>query len=357
MDARINTFLELAVKQGGSDLHLVSGEAPRIRLNGVLHEVRFRELSVEDLSRILDEFMTDQQRESLQKNLSVDFAYEAPELGRFRVNAHYHANGIAAVLRTISSDIPSIDELSLPASIKFIASQPRGLTLVTGPTGSGKSTTLAAILRHINTTRRGHIITIEDPIEYVHHANKCVVTQREVGLHAPSFAEALRNAIREDPDVIMVGELRDLETIGLALTAAETGAQVLGTLHTSGASRSIERIINVFPAGRQDQIRAMLADSLRMIVSQRLVRTVEGDGRLAAAEVLINTFAVGSMIRSKNSYKIDSAIQAGGKAGMQSLDAALKDLVTRQVIGGEEAYAYAADKAAFERFVVRDRAA
>jgi twitching motility protein PilT len=239
----------------------------------------------------------------------------------------------------------------------LITSQPRGLTLVTGPTGAGKTTTLAAIVDHINTTRRGHIITIEDPIEYVHGFKSSIVTQREVGFHAPSFSEALRAAVREDPDVILVGELRDLETMSLALTAAETGTQVLATLHTGGAARSIDRVVNVFPARRQDQIRMMLADSLRMIVSQRLVRTTEGNSRLAVAEVMINTFAVAAMIRTGKTHNLDSAIQSGSQAGMQSLDSALKDLAQREVISGDEAYANAVDKSAFERFVVRREAA
>jgi twitching motility protein PilT len=357
MTAKVNTFLELAVNQGGSDLHLVSGEPPRIRINGVLHEVRFRKLSIEDLQRILDEFMHERQLERLREDLAVDFGYEVPNLGRFRVNVLYHARGLAAALRLIPATLLSLDDLGLPVSVKTIAQQPRGLTLVTGPTGSGKSTTLAAIIDHINATRKGHIITIEDPIEYVHEFKQCVITQREIGYHSPSFSEALRNAIREDPDVVLVGELRDLETISLALTAAETGTQVLGTLHTGGAARTIDRILNVFPAARQDQIRAMLADSLQMIVSQRLVPTPEGDGRKAAAEVLINTFAVASMIRTGNSHKIDSAIQAGAQAGMQSLDSSLKDLVRRELISGEQAYAYAVEKSAFERYIIRREAA
>lgn len=357
MSAKVNTFLELAVNQGGSDLHLVSGEPPRIRLNGVLHEVRFRALSVEDLQRLLDEFMHERQLERLREDRAVDFAYEVEGLGRFRVNVHYHARGLAAALRLIKSQVPSMDDLALPVAIKTTATQPRGLTLVTGPTGSGKSTTLAAVIDHINANRKGHIITIEDPIEYVHGFKQCVVTQREVGYHSPTFAEALRNAIREDPDVILVGELRDLETISLALTAAETGTQVLGTLHTGSAARTIDRIINVFPAARQDQIRAMLADSLQMIVSQRLLPTPEGDARHAATEVLINTFAVASMIRTGNSHKIDSAIQAGAQAGMQSLDSSLKSLLDKGLISGEQAHAYAIDKAAFERHVARREAA
>jgi twitching motility protein PilT len=357
MSAKVNTFLELAVNQGGSDLHLVSGEPPRIRINGVLHEVRFRALSAEDLQRLLDEFMHERQLERLREDRAVDFAYDVESLGRFRVNVHYHARGLAAALRLIKSDVPTMDALGLPVAIKTTASQPRGLTLVTGPTGSGKSTTLAAIIDHINANRKGHIITIEDPIEYVHGFKQCIVTQREVGYHSPTFSEALRNAIREDPDVILVGELRDLETIALALTAAETGAQVLGTLHTGSAARTIDRIINVFPAARQDQIRVMLADSLQMVVSQRLLPTPEGDGRHAAIEVLINTFAVASMIRTGNSHKIDSAIQSGAQAGMQSLDSSLKNLLDQGLISGEQAHAYASDKAAFERHIARREAA
>jgi twitching motility protein PilT len=357
MSAKVNTFLELAVNQGGSDLHLVSGEPPRIRINGVLHEVRFRDLSVEDLQRLLDEFMHERQLERLREDLAVDFAYEVEDLGRFRVNVHYHARGLAAALRLIKSEVPSMDDLGLPVSIKTTATQPRGLTLVTGPTGSGKSTTLAAIIDHINANRKGHIITIEDPIEYVHGFKQCIITQREVGYHSPTFAEALRNAIREDPDVILVGELRDLETISLALTAAETGAQVLGTLHTSSAARTIDRIINVFPAARQDQIRAMMADSLQMIVSQRLLPTPEGDSRHPAIEVMINTFAVASMIRTGNSHKIDSAIQSGAQSGMQSLDSSLKNLLDQKLISGEQAHAFASDKTAFERLIARQMAA
>jgi twitching motility protein PilT len=293
----------------------------------------------------------------LGDNLAVDFAYEVSGLGRFRVNAYRHVRGVAAAMRVVPSSIPKIDDLGLPASIKLHSLQPKGLTLVTGPTGSGKSTTLAAMIDLINGSRKGHIITIEDPIEFVHEFKNCVVTQREIGVHAPSFSDALRNALREDPDVILVGELRDLESISLALTAAETGIQVLATLHTSGASRTIDRIVNVFPARRQDQIRSMVADSLRMIVSQRLVRTADGSRRVAVAEVLVNTNAVASMIRAGSAHKIESAIQAGAAAGMQSLDGMLKDLVRKQVVTGEEAYANAIDKSQFERLVAGREAA
>jgi twitching motility protein PilT len=234
--------------------------------------------------------------------------------------------------------------------------QPKGLTLVTGPTGAGKSTTLAAMIDVLNQTRKGHIVTIEDPIEFVHGFKSSVVHQREIGLHAPSFSEALKNALREDPDVILIGELRDLETIALALTAAETGIQVFGTLHTSGAWRTVDRIVNVFPARRQDQIRAMLAESLRLIVSQRLLRTADGKGRVAAAEVLVNTYASAAMIRSGNAHKLDSVIQAGSGAGMQTMEAALKDLTRRQIVTAEEADTSSIDRPIADRPLGREAA-
>jgi len=357
MSNRVHSFLELMVQQGGSDLHLVSGMPPCIRMNGMLHRVRFRDLSVEDVEQILAEFMTDPQRVDLAHRLSVDFGYEDAELGRFRVNAYRHVRGTAAAFRFVPPSPGSLEGLGLPNAVRIHTLQPKGLTLVTGPTGSGKSTTLAAMVDLVNQTRRGHIITIEDPIEFVHEHKACVVTQREIGIHAPSFSEALRHALREDPDVILIGELRDVETIALALTAAETGIQVFGTLHTSGATRTVDRIVNVFPARRQEQIRSMLADSLRLIVSQQLVRKTDGSGRVLVAEVLVNTHAASSMIRTGNAHKLESVIQSGAASGMQSLDATLKDLVRRQVIPADEAYAHALDKASFERLIVAREAA
>ncbi len=354
---RIDTFLELVVKQGGSDLHLVSGEVPRIRINGNLQPVRFRELSTEDVEDMLGETMTREHKDQLAERSAVDFAYQAETAGRFRVNLYRHAGGLAAAMRVIPSIIPNLDTLGLPAIVKSTLEVPKGLILVTGPTGSGKSTTLAAMIDHVNQSRRGHIITIEDPIEFIHDFKKCLVTQREIGTHAPGFAEALRGAVREDPDVVLVGEMRDLETISLALTAAETGIQVFATLHTNGAVRSVDRIVNVFPPRRQDQVRTMLADTLRMVVSQQLVRRSDGAGRLVAAEVLISTHAVASMIRSGNSHKLTNAIQAGGRAGMQGLDAVLTDFVKRELISGEEAYDHAIDRTLFERYLVQDMAA
>lgn len=346
--SRIDSFLELAVKQGGSDLHLVSGQPPRIRISGVLHRVRFRDLSVEDLQSILDEFMDDEHRQRLQRDLSCDFAYTVRDLGRFRVNVYHHQRGLAAALRVIPQEIPVLENLGLPDAIRLHVSHPKGLILVTGPTGSGKSTTLAAMVNHINATRRGHIITLEDPIEFLHGFKNCVVTQREIHLHALSLADALRDAVREDPDVILVGEMRDPEAISMALSAAETGIQILGSLHTSGASRTIDRIVNVFPATRQTQVRSMLADSLSMIVSQKLLRTSDGARRVAAAEVLVNTHAVKTIIRSGNSHKLESVIQAGARFGMQSLGTTLRDLVRQGVISAEEAHQHAVDKGVFE---------
>ena len=305
----------------------------------------------------MQEFMTPEQREKLALRCTIDFAYESETAGRFRVNVSRHVGGIAAALRVVSTKVPTLESLALPAVVTQSLAVGKGLTLVTGPTGSGKSTTLAAMIDHINKTRRGHIITIEDPIEYVHDYQQSVVTQREIGAHAPNFSEALRSAVREDPDAILVGEMRDLETISLALTAAETGIQVFGTLHTNGAVRCVDRIVNVFPSRRQDQVRTMLADSLRIVIAQQLVRKADHSGRVVAAEVLVNTHAVSSMIRGGNTHKLGAAILAGSRVGMQALDNVLQDLVKREVISGEEAYEHAVDRATFERFVNGESAA
>jgi twitching motility protein PilT len=348
---RIDAFLELAVKQGGSDLHLVSGQPPRIRSAGDVQPVPFRELSAQDIDGFLHELMSPAQLEELQQRHNVDFAYVSELAGRFRANVYRHSGGLAAVLRVIASDPPKLDTIGLPSVVGEILDVGKGLVLVTGPTGAGKSTTLAAMVDHLNQTIHGHIITLEDPVEFLHSYKQCVVTQREIGTHSPDFAEALRGAVREDPDVILVGDMRDLETIGLAMTAAETGILVLGTLHTSGAIRTVDRMVNVFPPRRQEQVRTMLSDSLRLVVSQRLVRRLDGGGRVAAAEVMIGTTAVSSMIRQGNTHKLHSVLQAGQRLGMQSLDAVLQDLVRREVISGEEAYEHAIDRSQFDRYV------
>jgi len=334
---RIDTFLELAVRQGGSDLHLVSGLPPRVRAHGDVQPIPFRSLTVQDIDGFLEEIMPPGMRPVLEERHNVDFAYVSEVAGRFRANVYRHIGGFAAVMRAIASDPPDLDTIGLPAVVRQVLNIGKGLVLVTGPTGAGKSTTLAAMVNHLN--------------ESLHKYRKCVVTQREIGTHAQSFADALRAAVREDPDVILVGDMRDLETISLALTASETGILVLGTLHTSGAIRTVDRIVNVFPPRRQDQVRTMLSDSLRLVVSQRLVRRLDGAGRIAAAEVMVSTTAVSSMIRQGNTHKLHSVLQAGSRLGMQSLDAVLMDLVRREVISGEEAFEHAIDRTTFERYV------
>jgi twitching motility protein PilT len=349
--SRIDSFLELVVQQGGSDLHVVSGLMPRARIHGRLEPIRFRELTSEEIERLLDELMTAEQKERFARDRSVDFAYPVEGLARFRVSVFEHLRGIAALFRVVPSTIPSLKEAGLPEVVARTIATPRGLSLVTGPTGSGKSTTLAAMVDHINATRRAHIVTIEDPIEFVHEHKKSVVTQREIGADSPSFHDALRDAVREDPDVVLVGEMRDLETIRLALSAADTGVQVLATLPTNGAVRSIDRLVGAFPPAAQEQVRNLLAESLRMVVSQQLARKADGSGRIAVAEVLLNNQAASSLIRSGRSLQLASVIQAGGRAGMRSLDAGLEELVRKRVITGEEAYERAIEKQRFERYL------
>ncbi|MFN8546568.1 MAG: type IV pilus twitching motility protein PilT [Candidatus Eisenbacteria bacterium] len=344
MGVRIDAFLELLVRQRGSDLHLVSDQQPRVRVHGVIETVRFRVLEANELERMLSEIMSERHRAEFEKRNAVDFAYETEELGRFRVNVYRQARGPAAAFRAISNKLSTLEDLGLPAIIPSLIRQPSGLTVVTGPTGSGKSTTLAAMIDYLNATRRGHILTIEDPIEFRHPFKKCVVTQREVGLHAPTFAEALRNALHEDPDVILVGEMRDLETMGLALTAAETGAQVFGTLHTNGAVRTIDRIVNVFPTERHELVRTMLAENLRAVIAQQLVPTATGDGRVAVREILINTPAASATIRSGKTHQLASVMQSGKRLGMMSMDSQLVELVQSGKISIETAQEYAIDK-------------
>ena len=350
--SRIDTFLELVVNQQGSDLHLASGNPPRIRLYGTLYPVKYRELSTEETTDLLTAIMPPHVRAPFETGEchSVDFAYEAPELARFRVNAYRHLYGVGAVLRVIPTQIRTLQELALPIVLQQLGREKKGLLLVTGPTGSGKSTTLAAMVDFINQDRKGHIITIEDPVEFVHQNKNCLVSQRQVGEHTPTFAAALHSALREDPDAILVGELRDQETIGLAVTAAETGILVLGTLHTNGAAATVDRIINVFPASVQPRIRAMLSSSLRGIISQQLVQQTDGTGRLAALEILLNTPAVANMIREGKTDKIINVIQGGALMGMQSLDHALRRLVDEKLITGDEAYNKAVNKKDFEAF-------
>lgn len=348
--SRIDTFLELVVNQKGSDLHLVSGSPPRIRLSGDLHAVKYRELSTDETTHLLYDIMPPNVRQQFDSEAcyGLDFAYEIPALSRFRVNVFRHLYGIGAVFRVIPSTILALEELRLPSVLKTLCREKKGLILVTGPTGSGKSTTLAAMIDFINQDRKGHIITIEDPVEFTHPNKQCLVSQREVGQHTPNFAAALHSTLREDPDAILVGELRDLETISLAVTAAETGILVLGTLHTNGAAATVDRIINAFPASIQPRIRAMLSSSLRGVISQQLVRRADGKGRLAALEILLNTSAVANMIREGKADRIINVIQSGALLGMQSLDNALRRMLDEKSITGDEAYNKAVNKQDFE---------
>jgi twitching motility protein PilT len=344
---RIDAFLELLVRQNGSDLHLSTGNPPRLRLYGELFAIKYRELTDEETTALIYDIMPEDAQQAFEERHGADFAYSVPGLARFRVNVFRHLRGIGVVLRAIPSTVKSLEDLNLPPVLKTMCRAKKGFILVTGPTGSGKSTTLAAMIDFINQDRKGHIITIEDPVEFVHTKKNCLISQREVGTHARSFAAALHSALREDPDAVLVGELRDLDTISLAVTAAETGILVLGTLHTNGAAATIDRIINVFPAGDQPRIRTMLSTSLAGIISQQLVRRADGKGRLAALEILMNNSAVANLIREGKPEQIVNVIQSSAALGMQSLDGVLRTLIDTKQITGEEAYNKAIDKKAF----------
>jgi twitching motility protein PilT len=353
---RIDTFLELVVKQGGSDLHLISGNPPRVRLHGELIPIKYRDLSADETTTLVTEIMSPAAQRTFFDRNAVDFAYAVSGLARFRVNVFRHIRGVGAVLRVIPEAVKTFDELALPPVLRTFTRQKRGLVLVTGPTGSGKSTTLAALIDEINTVRKGHIITIEDPIEFAHSHKQSLISQREVGFHARSFASALHSALREDPDAILVGEMRDLETISLALTAAETGILVFGTLHTNSAAATVDRIVNVFPGAEQGRVRTMLSTSLVGIVSQQLIRRADGRGRLAAIEVLVNNSAIANLIRDGKSEQIPSQLQAGGLQGMQTLDSALRKMLDARLITAREAYLKAAIKRDFENDAAREAA-
>jgi twitching motility protein PilT len=346
----ITELLVLAKQKGASDLHLTVGVPPKLRVNGELVDVEgWPALSREDVHGMLYDILTDAQKARFEEHLDLDFSVELHHLGRFRVNVFFQRLGEGAVFRLIPSRIKSIQELGLPPVLEELALRDRGLIVVTGPTGSGKSTTLAAMVDLINQRRTAHIITLEDPIEFVHAHKRSIVNQREIGPHARSFAAALRAALREDPDVILVGEMRDLETISLALTAAETGHLVLSTLHTSGAAQTINRIIDVFPSHQQEQVRVQLAESLVGVVAQLLLPTADGSGRVPAVEVMVATPAIRNLIRENKVHQIPSAIQTGLKDGMQSLDQSLRHLLKTGRITAEVAYRWAVDKHAFSR--------
>ena len=342
----IAQLLAFGVKQGASDLHLSAGVPPMIRVDGDMRRINLPALEHSDVHDMVYDIMNDGQRKGYERDMEADFSFDIPGLARFRVNAFVQNRGAAAVFRTIPSKILTLEQLGAPAIFKQIADQPRGVVLVTGPTGSGKSTTLAAMVDHKNTTEHGHILTVEDPIEFVHESKKCLINQREVHRDTQSFSNALRSALREDPDVILVGEMRDLETIRLALSAAETGHLVFGTLHTSSAAKTVDRIVDVFPAAEKDMIRSMMSESLKAVISQNLLRKT-GGGRVAAHEIMMGTPAIRNLIRENKVPQIYSSIQTGGKDGMQTLDQNLKQLLKQGLISKEEARRKAAIKEDF----------
>jgi len=345
--AQIDQFLRVLAEQGGSDLHLTTGAPPLMRLHGHLQPFKFRELAPKDMETLVYEIMEEDWRMRFLDTKDFDFAYEIEGLARFRVNVFWQRKGLGAVFRTIPSKILTADDLGLPEVVRNFCMMSKGLVLVTGPTGSGKSTTLAAMVDLINETRHDHVLTIEDPIEFTHPNKKCLVNQREIGSHTKSFANALRAALREDPDVILVGEMRDRETIELGITAAETGHLVFGTLHTSSAPKTVDRIIDVFPADQQDQIRSMLAESLKGVVSQNLLRTKGGKGRVAAHEIMVGTPAVSNLIRENKLHQIPSMIQTGKKDGMQLLDQHIMEHFMSGKVDAKEAYMKSSNKALF----------
>lgn len=340
----ISDLLAFSVKNKASDLHLSAGLPPMIRVHGDVRKINVPSMDHTQVHDMVYDIMNDGQRKVYEETLECDFSFEIPNLARFRVNAFNHNRGAGAVFRTIPSKILTLEQLNCPSIFKDIANTPRGIVLVTGPTGSGKSTTLAAMVDYINENEMGHILTVEDPIEFVHTSKKCLINQREVGPHTLSFQNALRSALREDPDVILVGEMRDLETIRLALSAAETGHLVFGTLHTSSAAKTVDRIVDVFPAAEKEMVRSMLSESLRAVISQTLCKTKDEQGRVAAHEIMIGTPAIRNLIRENKVAQMYSAIQTGQNIGMQTLDQNLQDLVRRNVISANEAKGKAANK-------------
>jgi twitching motility protein PilT len=345
----INDFLKSMQMRKGSDLHVIAGDPPRMRVHGDLITLDNQRLDPEELKGELFSIMSEQSIQQFNQHDSADFAHAIPDVARFRVNVFRHLHGVGAVFRGIPSKALTLEELKMPKALNELATATRGLILVTGKTGSGKSTTLAAVIDAINSRLKGHILTIEDPIEFVHQRKQCLISQREIGVHAPSFAAALHSALREDPNAILVGELRDLETMSIAMTAAEMGVLVMGTLHTNGAAATIDRVVNIFPADKQDHVRNMLSTSLRGIVSQQLLKKKDGTGRLVALEILINTSASANLIRQGKLEQLETVMQSGAANGMCTMDGSLKKLYEDGLISGQEAYLQALDKSKFEQ--------
>jgi twitching motility protein PilT len=351
--AKIDAFFRLMNEQGASDLHMMTGNPPCLRIRGDIESVKYHDLSQDELMAMLVEITPEYKLKLYEETGDIDFAYELEGVGRFRANFFRQEHGAGAVFRQIPSKIMTIDQLGLPSIARRFAMLEKGLVLVTGPTGSGKSTTLAAIIDYANKNRRNHIITIEDPIEFKHHRINCLINHRELGSHTQSFSAALRGALREDPDIIMVGEMRDLETISLALEGASTGHLVFGTLHTQSATRTVDRVIDVFPADVQDQVRTNLADSLRGVISQVLFKRVDTRGRIAALEVMIGTPAVASLIRDCKTHQLPNVLQTGKRLGMTMMDDAIEDLLARGLIAAEEAFEAASNKNRFAQYLSR----
>jgi twitching motility protein PilT len=344
----IDSFLLAILERRGSDLHFIAGDPPRIRQYGDLQPLKPERLEPDFVRNALYEIMPRTAVERFEKKDGADFAYTLPERGRFRVNVLRHLGGLGAVFRAIPSQAMTLDELALPESVRQMGRASHGLILVTGKTGSGKSTTLAAMIDDINTRVKGHILTVEDPIEFVHQRKSCLVSQREIGVHAASFSAALHSALREDPDVILVGELRDLETMSIAVTAAEMGILVMGTLHTNGAAQTVDRMVNVFPSDKQPHVRTMLSTSLRGVVSQQLLQRADGQGRVAALEILVNTSAASNLIRQGKLDQLENVMQSGSAFGMRTMDSAIQQLLDQKLIAGKEAYKKGINKAKFE---------
>ncbi len=348
--ARVDEYLKAVLDMSGSDLHFLAGDPARVRQHGELKSLRPDVLKADFVRECLYEIMPKLSVERFESKDGADFAYSIPGLARFRVNVMRQLNGMGAVFRAIPSNARTMDELNLPESVRSFCRVNNGLILVTGKTGSGKSTTLAAMIDDINTREKGHILTIEDPIEFVHPRKNCLISQREIGVHSQSFSAALLSALREDPDVILVGELRDLETMSIAVTAAEMGILVMGTLHTNGAAPTVDRMVNAFPADKQPHVRTMLSTSLRGVVSQQLIPKADKSGRVAALEILVNTPAVSNLIRQGKLDQLENAMQSGAANGMRTMDMAIQQLLDRREITGKEAFKKAINKSRFEQF-------
>ena len=349
--ARIDAFLKLGLAQGCSDIHLAVGVPPMLRMHGDLMPIKFRDLGDTELEGYIAEILTANQRKRFDEGHDLDFSYVSEDKGRFRVNVFRKETGVGATFRYIPGAVPTLESLDLPAVVRKLCDHHQGMILVTGSTGTGKSTTLAAMIDHLNSTQNANIISLEDPIEFIHRSKQSQVIQRELGTHLPSFADGIRASLREDPDVILVGELRDAETIQMAMTAAETGHLVLGTLHTTGAVKTIDRIIDALPGDMREQSKSFLAQSLNAVITQTLVKTPDGRGRKAIVEVMVMTRAIAKLIMTDQTHQIPAQLQTGKELGMQMMDQALLDAIQRKLIDPDDAFRFATDKALFQRFV------